>query len=461
MPKRRKKIKNKKVIYSLALIPLIIILFLFGWFLAIIFEGEKPIITLQPLPEFLSESLKFTLKMSDLKRGLKKLKVSVSQEGREITIHNEKFLFRGLLNWEGVHQYEREIFIDPHRLNLAQGRVDIDVSVWDYSRRSGGDGNMSIAHHKMIVDTIPPSIRAISRMHNINYGGASIVVYQASSDTQESGLFIDDIFFPGFPADGESQKGMYVAYFAVPYNSGVKPSIYLWAKDKAGNHQKATFYHRIRKKRFRKDRINITDKFLNRVLPYFSFYPLEAEESSINKYIKINNDLRKENHQTFLELREKTSPKRLWEGPWLRLKKAATMSRFAVRRSYYYKGKKVDEQIHLGIDLASLPNSPVPATNDGRVLFAGRNGIYGLSVLLDHGQGLTSMYGHLGEILVTSDQYVKKGEDVGFTGQTGLAGGDHLHFSILVNGIFVDPMEWWDGHWVKNNITKKLALLNK
>ncbi|MDP6178939.1 MAG: M23 family metallopeptidase [Desulfatiglandales bacterium] len=399
--------------------------------------------------------------MSDLKRGLKKLKVSVSQEGRKITIHNEIFPFRGLLNREGVHQHEREIFIDLRRLNLAQGRVDLNISLWDYSRRGGGDGNMSITNHKMIVDTVPPAIRAISRMHNINYGGSNIVVYQASSDTQESGLFLDDIFFPGFPKDGASQKGMYVAYFAVPYNSGLKPSIYLWAKDRAGNQQKATFYHRIRNKRFRNDRINITDKFLNRVLPYFSFYPLEAEEGSINKYVKINNYLRKENHQTFLELRKKTSPKSLWKGPWLRLKKAATMSRFADRRSYYYKGKKVDEQIHFGIDLASLPNSPVPATNDGKILFAERNGIYGLSVLLDHGQGLASMYAHLSKIIVTPDQDVKKGEKIGFTGQTGLAGGDHLHFSMLVNGIFVNPIEWWDGHWIKDNITRKLALLNK
>ena len=171
---------NKKALYSLALIPLIIILFLFGWFLATIFEGEKPIISFQPLPEFLSESQKFTLKMSDLKRGLKKLKVSVSQEGRKITIHNEIFPFRGLLNREGVHQHEREIFIDLRRLNLAQGRVDLNISLWDYSRRGGGDGNMSITNHKMIVDTVPPAIRAISRMHNINYGGSNIVVYQAS-----------------------------------------------------------------------------------------------------------------------------------------------------------------------------------------------------------------------------------------------------------------------------------------
>ena len=457
---KRRKPKNKKLIYTITLIPLLL-LSLLVWFFALIFEGERPIVTFQPHPEFLSGSQQFTLKTSDMKRGLKRLKVYVSQEGREVTVFEEKFPFKGLLNKEGTHQFEKEFFVDPSRLNLAQGRVDLNVSVWDYSRRGGGDGNMSLGHHKMIVDTIPPAIRAVSRMHNINMGGACLVVYQASSDTQESGVFYNDIFFQGFSADEGSQKGMHLCYFAVPYDSGPNPYVYLWAKDRAGNEQRATFYHHIRKRRFRRDRVNLTDKFINRVLPYFAFYPLEPEESNIKKYIKINNDLRKENHDVFIELNEKTSPKRLWEGTWLRHKNAATMARFADQRIYYYKGEKIDEQVHLGIDLASLANSPVQATNHGRVGFAGRNGIYGLSVFLDHGQGMASMYGHLSKIEVSPDQYVKKGEIIGITGQTGLAGGDHLHFSIMANGVFVNPIEWWDGHWIKDNITKKLALLKK
>jgi len=51
---------------------------------------------------------------------------------------------------------------------------------------------------------------------------------------------------------------------------------------------------------------------------------------------------------------------------------------------------------------------------------------------------------------------VKKGDIIGNTGTTGLAGGDHLHFSMLVHGTFVNPKEWWDPHWIKDNITAKL-----
>jgi murein DD-endopeptidase MepM/ murein hydrolase activator NlpD len=161
-------------------------------------------------------------------------------------------------------------------------------------------------------------------------------------------------------------------------------------------------------------------------------------------------------------LREKTTPEKLWEGEtWLRQKNAVTMANFTDRRVYYYQGEKVDEQAHLGVDLASQANAPVQAANNGRVIFAERNGIYGLTVVLDHGQGLSSLYGHLSTISVESGQEVKKGDIIGYTGRTGLAGGDHLHFGIMVSGIPVNPREWLYGHWIEDNITKKLDLLKE
>lgn len=451
---------RKRILLPLALVPIIVILAIFVWFILFCFEGEMPVITLQPRPQFLAKHQKFTITVADKKRGLKRIRVSLNQEGRDVTVFEEKFPFEGLLNRQGAHRFEKQLTIDPGAVNLAQGRVDLQVQVWDYSRRRGGDGNLALLQHKMIVDTIPPSIRAVSRMHNINMGGSALVVYQTSSDTERSGVFVDDIFFPGFPAEGAAQKGIHLCYFALPYGSKPEPAISLWAVDRAGNESKGSFYYHVRKKRFRKDKINISDRFLARVIPYFSFYPFDARMSDIEKYVTVNNALRKENHQTLEGLKSKTDPKRLWEGIWISLKNAANMSRFGDLRAYYYKGKEIDEQVHLGVDLASLANSPVPATNAGRVIFADRLGIYGLTVVLDHGQGLASLYGHLSNMGVTLGQDVNKGETIGHTGQTGLAGGDHLHFSVMVNGVFVNPIEWWDGHWINDNVTRKLDLLD-
>jgi murein DD-endopeptidase MepM/ murein hydrolase activator NlpD len=117
----------------------------------------------------------------------------------------------------------------------------------------------------------------------------------------------------------------------------------------------------------------------------------------------------------------------------------------------------VDHQVHLGIDLASTAHSPIPAANGGRVAFAQELGIYGKTIVIDHGLGLFSLYGHLSRMGVAKDQMVSKGEIIGSTGSTGLAGGDHLHFSMLVHDTFVNPVEWWDPAWIKNNISEKFA----
>jgi murein DD-endopeptidase MepM/ murein hydrolase activator NlpD len=132
--------------------------------------------------------------------------------------------------------------------------------------------------------------------------------------------------------------------------------------------------------------------------------------------------------------------------------RSSRRSSFADDRSYYYKGKKIDEEYHLGVDLASVRHAQVEAANRGRVVFTGYLGLYGNAVIVDHGQGVFTLYGHLSQIKVKPGDLVEHDGLLGLSGATGMAGGDHLHFSILVNGIFVDPVEWWDAHWLQVNI---------
>ncbi len=453
--------KKKRTSCYLTITAFAIIIGLFIWLFTIIFEGDKPIAGLRPLPEFLSKKQTFILDAGDSKRGLKELCVTYSQGGRKATLFEKKFPFAGLLNRDGARNFHQELEIDPSEMHLVQGRLDIAVQVWDYSRRSGGDGNMTLLQHTMTVDTIPPSLGPISRMHNINIGGAGLVIYRTSSDTVESGVYVDDLFFPGYPAGEEPKGGITLAYFALPLHSTPDPYIHLWAKDRAENTSISTFYYHVREKTFLSERMNISDAFLKRVLPYFSDYKFSPEDSDIEKYIKINNKLREENDEFLFNLMEETASESFWEGKWLTLRNAASMAKFGDHRTYYYQGERVDEQFHMGIDLASLANSPVEAGNNGRIIFAGKLGIYGLSVVIDHGQGLASLYGHLSNMLVTEGDIVKKGDIIANTGQTGLAGGDHLHFSILVHRVFVNPLEWIDDNWIEDNITNKLQLIEQ
>jgi murein DD-endopeptidase MepM/ murein hydrolase activator NlpD len=178
--------------------------------------------------------------------------------------------------------------------------------------------------------------------------------------------------------------------------------------------------------------------------------------SPVDAFLEINRDFRKANYGQIDAACRNPVQKMHWQGRFLRLPKSATRARFADYRTYFYKGNQIDKQVHLGIDLASVANSEVPAANAGMVALAQPVGIYGKTVILDHGYGLFSMYSHLSQIAVNVGDRVAKGDALGRTGSTGLAGGDHLHFSMLVGGTFVNPVEWWDMQWIQNNITHKI-----
>ncbi len=454
-----KKSRFKKSRFIATFLPTFSVLILFVWLLMTIFEGEKPQAHLEPLPYYINQSIDFNVAVSDQKMGLRTVKVSIKQDGPAIPISKKNFQYEGLLNKKGIHIFQEKFTLDPQKLNLVQGRADLIIEIHDFSKRRGGDGNLTILEHKMVVDTIPPSITAISRNHNVNLGGSCLITYRVSGDTNQSGVFLNDIFFPGVPFLKNSEKSIYICYFAVPHDFK-EGGLYLWAKDTADNETKKTFFNHIRKKHFPTDKIKISDRLLETIIASFPSEIFEPDQSNIEKYLFLNRSLREKSHAIIQNLCQSPSEEKLWDGPWLRMKNAATMAKFADQRIYYYEGNIIDRTSHLGIDLASLANSPVQASNTGKVIFAQDLHIYGQTVIIDHGQGLYTIYGHLNNIEVTVGQAVNKGDIIGATGTTGLATGDHLHFGFLVHGVPVNPVEWWDPHWIKDNIYKKLDEIN-
>jgi murein DD-endopeptidase MepM/ murein hydrolase activator NlpD len=164
------------------------------------------------------------------------------------------------------------------------------------------------------------------------------------------------------------------------------------------------------------------------------------------------------NNQTISDLTKQSRPELLWKGAFRQLSGSQVQASFADHREYMYNGKVVDTQDHLGFDLAVTQHYPVEAANHGIVLFAGYLGIYGNTVILDHGYGLLSLYAHMSSIEVKVGEAVALGQPLGKSGTTGLAGGDHLHFSLILHGEQVNPTEWWDPFWVKTRIKDKLGL---
>ncbi len=456
-----KKSRNKKVRILIVLLPIVVIVVLI-WFLTVLFEGKKPEVHLQPLPEYLSEPVDFTLIVADKGMGLRNLEISLKQAGNTIPIIKKEFKCKGIFNKDGTHSFKGDFNLDPEGLNLIQGQVELVVEVHDFSKRRGGDGNPELVEHKMIVDMIPPSITALSKNHNISTGGSGLIIYRTSADSVESGVLVNELFFPGVPMSKNNDgTGINLCYFALPWNSTKDTHLYLRAKDSAGNEAKKGFPHYIKVKRFHKDKIGLSEGLLDIMISSFSPDLFGSVSNKVDKYLLLNNNLREKNYLVIKDLCKSPSKKRLWEGAWSRMKNAATMANFGDQRHYYYNGKLIDKGVHLGVDLASLANAPIGASNSGKVVYAADLGIYGLTVVIDHGQGLYTMYGHLSRIDVKKDQFLNKGDIIGATGETGLATGDHLHFSFIVNGVFVNPIEWWDEHWIKHNIYRKLSQIER
>src|SRR4051812_25106556 len=320
----------------------------------------------------------------------------------------------------------------------------------------------SRATHEVTLRFDPPRLAVVSTKHYINLGGSEFIIYRVTPPEAESGVKVGDLFYPGFPASGAgapAEPSLKAAFFALRYDQPMNVPMELYARDAAGNEARSQFDHQVFPKKFKHSQIPLDDAFLGRVVPAIlqGSPQLNANPADlVPSFLKINNDLRRMNAETIAALSRNSAPVMLWKGAFQPLGNAQVEAAFADYRTYVYGGKDIDRQVHLGFDLARVANSPVLAANDGKVVYAKDLGIYGNCVIIDHGMGVQSLYGHLSSFQVKEGEDVKKGQTLGRSGQTGLAGGDHLHFSIMVGGRFVNATEWWDPHWIEDRIMRKL-----
>jgi len=404
------------------------------------FESAKPSVRLEQENAIVGREL--GLKVGDSKSGVAEVKVEAVQGGKSFALYEEKFP-------RGTSLVEKTLPMRPLPQGLNEGEVQIRITAKDHSWNGG---NMTVLEKKMIVDTQPPQVSLIGGPHYIRQGGSGLITFKTNEEAPATGIQVGDHFFQGYPAGANR----YLAYYALPYGEPKEISIGGVAEDAAGNRGSFRFRPVVKPKAFKKDTIKVGREFLDGIIPYFKERDASLKGTDLEIFLSVNRTQRESDYQQILKICRDTAPRPLWSGPFLRLPNSKPMASFGEERTYLYEGREIDRQIHLGIDLASLAQSPIPAANSGRVVFAGPLGIYGNTVILDHGCGLFSMYCHLSLIQVEVKKEVAKGDSLGRSGSTGLAGGDHLHYAMLVQGIFVDPIEWWDAHWIKDNIELKM-----
>lgn len=450
--KRIKQGSNKMGLLALLLI-LAVILTGVSFVVLRLFEWERPTVVLDKGVTVLGQQSKVEVLVSDRESGLREFRVTIRQ-GQKEAVALDRQLGRSNFWAKGVPSLQETIEVDAVALGLKDGPAELllsarDLSWWQWSR-----GNQVLIAYPVEVDTKAPLLRMVDAPYaGFKPGGSGLIVYGASKEIFQHGITIDGIFHPGFPIPTR-KDGAYGALIGIPYDTEAIKEAVMTASDRAGNQARLPItikFHAVKKKT---DSITLSEGFLNTKIPEFAqYYPeMKAKGGLIEQFLFVNNEVRAQNAERIREICRHTDPERHWQGRFVRMDRSSPMAGFAQYRTYFYQDKEIDNQVHLGVDLASLARSEVGAANTGKVVFADYLGIYGNMVMIDHGQGLFSLYSHLSEIKAKVGAMVNSGEVIGLTGTTGMAGGDHLHFAMLVNGVFVTPVEWWDEHWIKDNV---------
>ena len=432
---------------------------------ALLPDRQSPRIVLKPGKKYLNGESAVQVSIRDSGAGLEKIRVSAFQHGAQQSLVNQDL--KGILEqmaaqngtkWSILNQglpdraKRWSTTIPVTEMDLQEGEFRIRVRARDGSWIKLLSGNRASAKRTYVLDSTDPRVRLESFRNNLTRGGSGAVAFRVKGKARSVGVSVGDAFFPAYRQD----SGPFLALYAYPYDlaAGEKSPVVL-AKDRAGNMASTKLQCFVNPRDPLREKIRLDSAFLLETLSAFKeAYPGITDQ--VDLFQAVNERMRRRTRARLQKIGRNTVPHPMWSGAFLRQPASARQSSFAVKRSYYHDSRKISRTTHLGIDLASTPQAKVPSANTGRVVYADRLGIYGKTVILDHGLGLQSLYGHLSSIRIERGQRVSKGEILGRTGSTGLAGGDHLHFQMLLSGIPVDPVEWWDGNWIRLHIRPKL-----
>ena len=445
--------KNKKA--TLLIIILVLGVVIISAAFIKLFERERPDIALRNDISILGPEATISFAVTDRQSGIREIKLLLKQGEKSAVIYHKSFPTRKMLLAGGPKQVEENAPVNIRSLSFQDGPAELEINSRDYSWWNWQAGNESMVRYPLVIDTKAPKVSIIYSPRYISPGGSGIVVYRINEEAKKHGVIINGYFHPGFPVGGSS-AGRFVAYIGLPYDLEKIEGAHAAAWDRAGNEGRTPFGMILKKTHYQQDTISVSQDFLARKLPEFAQNYPEMQGDLVEQYLYINNTIRQDNSRTIRQVCSTPEHKQLWHGRFLRMVRSSRQAGFADHRTYLYEGKEIDHQVHLGIDLASVHRARIKAANRGKVVFADYLGIYGNTVILDHGQGVFSLYAHLSQIDVQPGSMIEKDGMLGLSGASGMAGGDHLHFSMLINGIFVNPLEWWDEQWLKLNITEQM-----
>jgi murein DD-endopeptidase MepM/ murein hydrolase activator NlpD len=408
---------------------------------------------LAPPPKFIGVRTPLTLDLRAARGGVRSVEIRLVQGNGRVTALSHTF------SGPPADAQRVQLVVAGRELGLREGAATLEVRAADGFWRPVRIDEHPIISLPVTLDLTPPSLEVLAATRYLHQGGGGLVALRSKGGSRV-GVQVGEHFFPAYPA-GDADSGLMVALFALPWNLPTATPVTALAQDEAGNTLTRPVPGEIRPRRFPTDTIELSDAFLANKLPELlpGLGPIPPERL-VEAFLTVNRDQRRAAEEAKRQVAQKTQPRPLWDGPFIQPRNTKVFSNFAETRAYRYRGQEIDTQVHFGYDLASVRQNPVPAANSGVVVFAGPLTIYGNTVIVDHGLGLMTLYAHLSSMDVKEGDAVKKGQSLGRTGTTGLAVGDHLHYEVLIHGVSVTPLEWWDGRWIRDHVGRPLREAN-
>ncbi|TKX31035.1 peptidoglycan metallopeptidase Pgp6 [Campylobacter aviculae] len=442
--------KRKKRIVYLYFLIIVVLLAFFITKKEDIFKANSPQII---MPDIIYTNLKkpISVRIKDSKYPIKNVQIVLRKNSNDkgVVIADEKI--------QNLNDITLQVALPKYKEKMKSFIMEISANNNDFwNFLSQNEAKKQIA---VIVDEDSPKVNVLSNSYQIEQGGAAAVVFEVN-DANLDKVYIETNKGKIFQVRPYIKEGYYTAIIAWDARDE-EFRAYIVAKDKAGNISKERIRYYFLNRKYRVSNISLTDKFLDGKIENLAqeYAPKDNNFTRFEKFKFVNETLRNNNeiliHQITSEIPE-VKLRNFNINLFLPLKNAMKVGDFADHRYYSYNGQFISDSYHMGIDLASVMQAPIISNNSGKVIFAEKNGIYGLNLIIYHGFGVYSLYGHCSSKSVDVGEKLAKQSVIARTGTSGLALGDHLHFGVLVQGVETRPEQWQDRKWIENNIYKVL-----
>src|SRR6266511_5549393 len=374
--------------FSIIVIPtflVIAVLAYFAWRQSV--PGVRAII--DPAPRWIAVKTPLTVDLIAVRGGLRSVEIRLKQGSARVVLAQQVF------TGPPSNTQRVGIQVAGGTLGLREGSATLEVLARDGFWRPIRVDDRPVLTLPITLDFSPPSLEVVAATRYWAQGGGGLVVLRSKGASRVA-VGVGTLSFRAYPA-GPAESNLFIDIVALPWNYEAGTPITAVAQDEAGNVTSRAVTVDVKARRFKTDSIEMKDEFLQRKLP--ELLPERAGAIApgdlLAAFLSVNRDRRKQAEDIKRALSAKTQPRPLWEGAFVQPRNTKVFSNFAETRTYRYHGQDVDTQIHFGYDLAAVRHGPVPAANSGVVVFAGPLSIYGNAVVVDHGLGLQTLYGHL------------------------------------------------------------------